>query len=137
VPGDDLAVGQEDLGLEEDASPPRDPQATATRENSSAVEANYITVPPGLQINEKSDRENEEEASPPARLRNVHFTTCQIFCNTHDVKKISSKFLPDPGSLSVKVSGNYISKNILDLLVKEYGIKIYKDNKKSRCITTL
>jgi len=41
VQGDDLAVGQEDLGLEEDAPPPRDPQAIATRENSSAVEANY------------------------------------------------------------------------------------------------
>ena len=39
--GDDLAVGQEDLGLEEDALPPRDPQAIATRENSSAVEASY------------------------------------------------------------------------------------------------
>ena len=41
MPREDLAVGQEDMGLEEDAPSPRDPQAIATRDNSSAVEANY------------------------------------------------------------------------------------------------
>jgi len=61
------------------------------------------------------------------KVANANFTSCQIFCDKHDTQKTSTKFLLDPGSLSEKLSGNYISKEIEEILVGLYGVKIYKD----------
>jgi len=65
--------------------------------------------------------------APSGKLNNVHFASCLIICDKHDTQKTSTKFLPDPGSLSENLIGNYISKEIEEMRVELYGVKIYKD----------
>jgi hypothetical protein len=44
-------------------------------------------------------------------------------------EKFSTKFLPDPGSLSTKLSGNYISRETLNTLVSKFSVKMHKEAK--------
>jgi hypothetical protein len=74
-----------------------------------------------------------EKLAALRRLENAHFTRCQIFVDKSTKKKFSTKFLPDPGSLSKTLSGNYISRETCDELVKNFGVKIY-NQKESKSI---
>ena len=93
--------------------------------NVSEVKRHDIITDPSTEISTKPLTHEQEQIE--RQLSNVNFTSCQIFCDKHDVQKTSTKFLPDPGSLSEKLSGNYISKEIEEMLVGLYGVKIYKD----------
>jgi len=97
------------------------------RELSNLVQPSSTTIP-CEQANEEMTPGTENKNSSQASLANARFTACQIFCNSNDVQKLSSNFLPDSGSLSTKLSGNYISQETLDRLVNTFSIRIYQDN---------
>jgi len=59
-------------------------------------------------------------------LRNVTFTQGQMFGFKDDKIKTACRFIPDTGSLSSRLSGNYISRETCNALVKISKCKVYK-----------
>jgi len=76
-------------------------------------------------INATNTLTDREKIKRTMTLQGAHFTKCTIRV---DGQEVQSEFLPDTGSISYEISGNYISGKLFDKL-KEVNIKTFSDYK--------